>query len=356
MNKNKTLLIITLLLAATAALLFYSRSSSTLNPDISEFTVKDTASVTKIFMADKSDQKVLLERTESGTWKLNGKYGAMQENMQILLQTLANIEVREPVAKAAHDNILKMMAVKSVKVEVYQMKYRINIGSLKLFPREKLTKTFYIGDATMDNTGTFALMEDANTPVVLYMPGLRGFIATRFSTSETDWRVHTIFNKKLPEIKNIKVEFLDQPMESFKVENLNNTSLKLTRLFDNSEVAPYDTLKLVSFVNAFRKINYEVLMNDMEPQKMDSIMNSAPKHIITLETNDGQKQSIRTFVRLLPEPEIDIFDGSLITYDLDRMYGLVNDTDFVVVQFFVFDKILIPLSGFTTPAPLPAIN
>jgi len=97
-------------------------------------------------------------------------------------------------------------------------------------------------------------------------------------------------------------------------------------------------------------------MNDMEPQKMDSIMNSAPKHIITLETNDGQKQSIRTFVRLLPEPEIDIFDGSLITYDLDRMYGLVNDTDFVVVQFFVFDKILIPLSGFTTPAPLPAIN
>lgn len=356
MNKNKTLLIITLLLAVAAAILFYSRSTSTLNPDISDFTVKDTASITKIFMADKSDQQVLLERTETGTWKLNGKYNAMQENMQILLQTIANIEVREPVAKAAHDNILKMLAVKSVKVEIYQMKYRINIGSINLFQHEKLTKTFYIGDATMDNTGTFALIENANTPVVIYMPGLRGFIATRFSTSETDWRVHTVFNKKLPDIRSIKVEFIDQPMESFKVENQNNTSLRLIRLFDNKDIALYDTLKLVSFVNAFRKINYEVLMNDMEASKMDSIMSSAPKHIITLETKDGQKQSIRTFVRLLPEPEIDIFDGSLITYDLDRMYGLVNETDFVAVQFFVFDKILIPLSSFTGSPTQQVVN
>jgi len=356
MNKNKTLLVITLLLAVAAAVLLFSRSNSTLNPDISEFTVKDTATITKIFMADKSDQQVLLERSETGTWRLNTKYEAMQENMQILLQTLANIELREPVAKSAHDNILKMLAVKSVKVEIYQMKHRISIGSLKLFPREKLTKTFYIGDATMDNTGTFALMEGANSPVVIYMPGLRGFIATRFSTSETDWRVHTVFNKKLPDIRSIKVEFLDQPMESFIVENQNNLSLKLTRLFDNTVVAPYDTLKLVSFVNAFRKINYEVLMNDMEAHKMDSIMSSAPKHIITLETKDGQKQSIRTFVRLLPEPEIDIFDGSLITYDLDRMYGLVNETDFVAVQFFVFDKILIPLSGFTSSPSQKVLN
>lgn len=349
MNRNKALLIITIALAALAAILIYSRSNTTLNPGISEFSVKDTASVTKIFMADKFDQKVLLERKSQGNWLLNGKYDAQQENMETFLQTIANMEVREPVAKAGHDNVLKMLAAKSVKVEIYQQVYRINIGSIKLFPHEKLTKTYYIGDATMDNAGTFALMEDADAPVVLYMPGLRGFISTRFSTSETDWRVHTIFNKKLPEIKNIKVEFLDEPNESYMVVNENNQALKLVRLIDNKEVTMYDTLKLVSFVNAFRKINYEVLMNDMEPVKRDSIMNSAPKHKITLETKDGQIQQVRTFVRLLPEPEINVFDGSLITYDLDRMYGLVNESDFVIIQFFVFDKILLPLSTLTKP-------
>lgn len=349
MNRNKALLLITIILALLAAILIYSRSNTTLRPGISEFAVKDTASVTKIFMADKSNQKVLLERISQGNWKLNGQYDALQENIQTFLTTISNIEVREPVAKAGHDNILKLMSAKSVKVEIYQHVHRIDIGSLKLFPHEKLTKTYYIGDATMDNTGTFALMEGADSPVVVYMPGLRGFISTRFSTSETDWRVHTIFNKKLPEIKNIKVEFLDEPNESYMVVNQNDQSLKLVRLIDNKEVSGYDTLRLVSFVNAFRKINYEVLMNDMEPQRKDSIMSSAPKHIVTLETKDGQIQQVRTFVRMLPEPEINVFDGSLVTYDLDRMYGLVNERDFVIIQFFVFDKILLPLSSFTKP-------
>ncbi|HLN52593.1 MAG TPA: DUF4340 domain-containing protein [Lentimicrobium sp.] len=347
MRKNRTLVLATIVLALMAAALIYTRSNTTLNPEISEFAVQDTATVMKIFMADKSDQKVLLEKNASGTWKLNSKFTALQENVNTLLQTFANIEVREPVAKAGRDNILKMMASKSTKVEIYQLRFRIHFGKLKLFPHEKLTKTYYVGDATMDNTGTYALMEGADTPVVIYMPGLRGFIASRFSTLESDWRVHTIFNKKLPDIDNIKVEFLDQPAESYKVVNVNNQSLKLIRLIDNSEVKGYDTLKLVSFVNAFRRMNYEALLNDMEPQRKDSIMNSAPKHIITLTAKDGSKQSVRTFVRLLPKPEVNVFDGSLITYDMDRMYGLVNEEDFVIIQFFVFDKILIPLSGFT---------
>lgn len=348
MRKNRTLVIATIVLALMAILLIYTRSNSTLNPKISEFAVKDTATVMKIFMADKSDQKILLERNANGTWKLNSHFTALQENVNTLLQTFANIEVREPVAKAGRDNILKMMSAKSTKVEIYQQRFRIHFGKLKLFPHDKLTKTYYVGDATMDNAGTYALMEGANTPVVIYLPGLRGFIASRFSPLETDWRVHTIFNKKLPDIDNITVEFLDQPSESYKVVNVNNQSLKMIRLIDNTEVNGYDTLKLVSFVNAFRRMNYEALLNDMEPQRKDSIMNSAPKHIITLTAKDGTKQSIRTFVRLLPRPELNVFDGSLITYDMDRMYGLVNEEDFVLIQFFVFDKILLPLSSFTT--------
>ncbi len=346
MNKNRNLLIITIVLAVLAAVLLYSRSKSTLNPEISEFAVKDTASITKIYMVDKFDQQVLLERSPSG-WRLNSKYGARHENLDVLLNTLANMEVREPVAKAAHDNVLKIMAAKSVKVEVYQNKNLIDIGKLKLFPREKLTKTFYIGDATMDNFGTFALMENASSPVVLYLPGLRGYIASRFSTSETDWRVHTVFNKKLPDIKSISIEFIDNPQESYKVENINNEKLKLISLSNNTEVPGYDTIRLVSWVNSFRNIRYESLMNDMEPQRRDSIMDAAPKHKIILEAKDGSKQSIRTFVRMLPEPEIDVFDGSTVTYDLDRMFGLVNEEDFVTVQFFVFDKILLPLSAYT---------
>lgn len=347
MQKNNYFLLISVLLAVVAVLLILNRSKSTLRPDVGDFAVTDTASVNKIFLSDKSDNKILLERRKDGTWSLNGTYDAHVENLNTFLQTISNIDVREPVARAAHDNILKLLSTKSVKVEIYQSSYRINLGSLHLFPYEKLAKTYYVGDATMDNFGTFALMEGSETPVVIYMPGLRGYVGTRYSALESDWRVHTVFNKKLPDIKEIRMEFLEKPEESFRVVNNNNQSLSLYRLSDNQMITGYDTLKLMSFVNEFRNIRYEALLNDMDPVKKDSIIHSLPLHRISLELKDGTRQTARTFGRKLPKPEIDEMDGSVITHDRDRMYALVNnDKDFVLVQFFVFDKILLPLSYF----------
>ncbi len=347
MKKNRNILIVAIVLALAALFLIFNRSNKTLDEQISEFAVSDTASVSKIFLADKSDNKILLERQANGSWLLNGKYEAHVENLNTFLQTISSLQVREPVARAAHNNILKLLSTKSVKVEIYQHAFRIKLGNLKLFPYEKLSKTYFVGDATMDNFGTYALMDGADYPVVIYMPGLRGYVGTRFSALETDWRVHTVFNKKLPEIKQITVEFIEKPEESFRVVNNNDQSLSLFRLKDNAPVSQFDTLQLMSFVNSFRNIRYEALLNDMEPQKKDSIMNSLPLHVITLDLKDGSSQTARTFGRKLPVPEIDVFDGSTVTHDRDRMYALINnDKDFVMVQFFVFDKILLPLSYF----------
>jgi len=351
MQRNRYFLIITVILMLVALVLVLSRSKSTLRSDVADFAVKDTAAVIEIFMSDKSNNNVLLKRRSDRTWSLNENYDAHVENLNTLLQTISNIEVREPVARAAHNNILKLLATKSVKVEIYQKVYRISLGSYHFFPHQKRVKTYYVGDATMDNFGTYALMEGAKTPVIIYMPGLRGFVATRFSTLESDWRVHTVFNKKLPDIKEISVEFIERPTESFRVVNNNNLSLSLYRLSDNQSVSRFDTPGLMAFVNAFRNIRYEALLNDMEQQRKDSIMQSQPLQIITLTLKDGTRQTARTFGRKLPKPEIDVFDGSTVSHDRDRMYALVNnDKDFVMVQFFVFDKILLPLSYYTRPS------
>jgi hypothetical protein len=348
MNKTRITLLIALLLAIVAGFLILNKSNSTLDKSLYDFAVTDTASITRIFMSDKSDRSILLGRQENGEWLLNNEFKAHPENINTFLLTVANLAVREPVAKAAHNNILTLLSARSVKVEIYQNSHRIKIGQYKFFPYEKLTKTYYIGDATMDNNGTYALMEGSDSPVVLFMPGLRGYVATRFSTIESDWRDHTVFNKKLPEIDYISVEFPQQPEESYKVVNNNNTSLELVRLADNKTLAAYDTLQLMAFVNAFKNIRYEALFNDMETGRKDSITSVTPMHVITLKTKDGEIQDVKTFPRMLPEPEIDVFDGSTITFDKDRMYAYINnEKDFVLIQYFVFDKILLPLSSFT---------
>lgn len=348
MRKNRIILLVTLLLAITAGFLILNKSNSTLHKGISDFAVSDTAAVSRIFLSDKTDRKILLERKPDKSWLLNGQYDAHVENINTFLMTISKLEVREPVARAAHNNVVTLLASRSVKVEIYQQTHRIRIGNYKFFPYEKLTKTYYIGDATMDNIGTYALLDGADTPVVVYLPGLRGFVASRFSTAETDWRVHTVFNKKIPDISGIKVEFIQNPRESFRVVNNNNESLSLYRLSDYQAITRFDTLQLMAFANAFRNIRYETLLNDMDAHKKDSIVSSIPLHRVTLELKDGSTQTATTFGRMLPVPEIDVFDGSTVTHDRDRMFALVNnDKDFVMVQFFVFDKILIPLSAFT---------
>ena len=348
MNKTKITLLVALILAVVAGFVICNKSNTTLDKGLRGFSVSDTASITKIFLSDKADNSILLDRQKSGKWLLNNDFNAHTENVNTFLLTVSNLAVREPVAKAAHNNVLTLLSARSVKVEIYQNSHRIIIGQYKFFPYEKLTKTYYIGDPTMDNNGTYALMEGADAPVVLFMPGLRGYIASRFSTAESDWREHTIFNKKLPEIEFITVEFPDQPEESYKVINKNNKALELVRLADNKTLAAYDTLQLMAFVNAFKNIRYEALFNDMEVTRKDSITAVTPTHIITLKAVDGSIQDVKTFPRMLPEPEIDVFDGSTITFDRDRMYAYINnEKDFVLIQYFVFDKILLPLSSFT---------
>lgn len=348
MNKSKITLLIVLVLAVITGFLFFNKSNSTLDKGLRGFAVSDTASITKIFLSDKADNSIVLEREKSGKWLMNNDFNAHPETINTFLLTVANLAVREPVAKAAHNNILTLLAARSTKVEIYQNSHRLKIGQYKFMPYEKLTKTYYIGDATMDNNGTYALMEGSDAPVVLFMPGLRGYIASRFSTADNDWREHTVFNKKLPEIESITVEYPDQPEESYKVVNKNNTSLELVRLADNQTLTAYDTLQLMAFVNAFKNIRFEALFNDMDPHRKDSITGVTPTHIITLKATDGSVQDVKTYPRMLPEPEIDVFDGSIVTFDRDRMFAYIHDEkDFVLIQYFVFDKILLPLSTFT---------
>ncbi len=86
MRKNRVTLIIALILLLTAAALFITNSSTTLRKNESDFSVQDTASVTKIFLADKNNNEVTLERSAGGTWLVDGKYLAQKEKIIFVSQ------------------------------------------------------------------------------------------------------------------------------------------------------------------------------------------------------------------------------------------------------------------------------
>ncbi|MCF8297533.1 MAG: DUF4340 domain-containing protein, partial [Saprospiraceae bacterium] len=270
MKKNRLSIIITIILLIVAAFLIFKQTNTTNKSDLSNFAVSDTSNITKIFIADKQNREALLEKQTNGSWTVNKDYMAIQTNVEVLLKTILNLEVKKPVPLVSHNSVIKRMASIATKVEIYQNVYRINFLGIKLFPHEKLTKTYYVGDATKDNMGTFMLMENSSTPYVMNLPGFNGFLSSRYSAQLKDWRDHGIFKYKLSDIKSIKIEFLEQPQESFVCINNNNQSFSIKSLVDDKFLDSYDTLKVLDFISSFRDIRFETLLNDVDKKLKDS--------------------------------------------------------------------------------------
>lgn len=351
MKKNKLTIILTIVLIAIATLLIWNnRFLSTLHGSATDFSVWDTASVTKMYLADRLDHESLLERHPDG-WTVN-EYKAHDEKVNQLLNTLYRIHVRMPVSVASHDNIIKQMAVSSTKVEIYQIVPRINLfNKVKLFPREKCTKVFYVGDATMDNNGTFMLKEGADQPYIVNIPGFRGYISTRFAANPDEWRDHVIFQESLADIQSLTMEFGDDPMRSFRIDNVGKHQYKLTRLADNQDL-PLDTLKVINLLSSFSDLRYEELLtNKTEQKRMDSIRQSPFLHKITLENKQGEVKSMKSYIKKV-QSVFDIPETEWID-DADRMYAFIDDDkDLVLIQYYIFDKILKDVNYYIAGNPI----
>ncbi|MBI9033576.1 MAG: DUF4340 domain-containing protein [Bacteroidales bacterium] len=342
MKRNKLLIIITAVLAILATVFFINNTDGTLNSADNDFAIADTALITKVFLADKSDNAVLLERRKEG-WIVNGDYFAEPKMIKSLMKAMSGLAVKYPVGEAAQDNVIRLLGARSTKVEVYQIVYKIDLfNTIKLFPEERATKIYYVGNPTQDNVGTYMYMENGSIPYVVYLPGFRGYVSARFSTYLKEWRVKNIFSSKISDIKSVSVDFPKETQKSFKVNNQDTRNLELISLGNNNKVEQFDTLKVVEFLANFRDLNYEMLITGTKPDLEDSIRNAQPDLIITLEHTDGYKQVLKKFNKIVNP---DLVENELMDYyDRERFYALIeDDKDLVVTQYFAFDPVLRPI-------------
>jgi hypothetical protein len=321
MKKNRFILIIALLLAVAAAVLYFTRRNGTIRKELRDFAVKDTASISKIFLADRSNRQITLERQQDGTWKLNGKGKARPDAMKTLLYTMAAIDVRSPVARSAHNTIVKNLAAIGVKVEIYQ--------------RGELTKTYYVGGPTQDQLGTFMLLEGSSTPFVMHIPGFNGYLTPRYFTIESDWKDRTIFAYRQGEIKSVAVSYNEAPDNSFVVEG-DGTGNSFTLKKPDGTVVETKQKVLKTYIASYRKITLETYD---EPAHKDSVLKTAPAIVIQVSEAAGKTRTVNLYHKPNDTGNTDP-EGNVYRYDNERMYATVNDEGFCIVQFYMFNKLL----------------
>lgn len=339
MKRNNLIVLISLIvLIIVAVILFFNnyeindgnvqRKSSTLEV-LRDFAINDTAAVNKIYLVDKDNNEVLLER-EKGKWIVNDKFVARKGFVNVLLETIKRVKVANPVPKEKKDYVLRDLATNGIKCEIYQ--------------DDNLVKTYYVGGITQDNLGTYMLIEGSSDAFEVYLPGFNGYLTTRYNTSVKEWRNKQALSYKPDEIKNLEIKYPKKPEESFQIINnkgLNNYTLK--SINNDEELTNFDTLAVKQLINSFRKVGFEYYLED-EYQKhhLDSLKKEDPLIVFNITDKNGKSSKLSCYKRKNIKKQLDD-EGNPYKFDIERLYG-VKDGEVFVMQYYILDPLSVELS------------
>lgn len=350
-RKRRNLIIGIVVAIGIAALVVrhYGAKSSTFEQD---FHVSDTSTITKIFMVDKNSHQVLLTRQTTNndtTWLVDNKFAASQPMIDLLLETLNTMRIRQQVNKNAVANIIKDISGNSVKVEVYQDDYLINWfkGSLRLFPREKCTATYFVGRETQDQMASYMYREGDKFPYIIHIPGFRGYLTPRFSTSSYAWRSHRIVNLDVKQIQRVELDILAAPEESFAIYRDNdNFAMELTAT--HTRMPSFDSARVAQLLISMRNLNFDEYAAVVPNANMDTSFREGPRNILRITDTANVTHEVKTFVKYINPDDAKVITNPEMynTFDIDRLYAIIDNKDTVVLQYYVFDNILQPASFF----------
>jgi hypothetical protein len=335
MKKNRTSLIVTLILVIVAVyFLFFKDSFSTLGQKGNDFAVQDTASITKIFLADKNNRNATLTRVGPGKWLINGKYEARSDAIGSLLYTIKMVTVRDVIDPNGIQNVVNGLSSGGIKVEVYKGDERI--------------KLYYVGGPTADNLGTFMLLANPKTgenykqPYIVYIPGFDGYLTPRFIIPEEDWRDRTIWQYYPYALRSVSITY-PQSDSGFQINIIGKNKFDLKN--SAGQALSFDTIALKQYLTYYQSVSWNVTV---ETPKKDSILTSTPMAIIEVKDTTGKTTEVKLFNKKATSEIIQKY-GKDFKYDPDQMFALVNNKDFVLAEYYVFGKMLQKFTYFTHP-------
>lgn len=329
MKKNRTLIILTVVLGGLATYFLMKDNSSSFKTALRDFSVKDTAAITKIFLADRNGKSVTLHKNPEGKWFFNDSLSPRKDMIKSLMDVIYKVDVKENVAKSAYNNVIKTLSSTGIKCEIY-----LNNESTP-------SKVYYVGGATPDDLGTYMWMEDSRVPYITEIPGFNGYLTPRYCVSPTDWKEPIIFSYTPAEIQKISVSYTAFPQRSFELIR-NKNSFQISGKSGASSVQQVDSVAIDNYLDLFKSLSYESLETTLSPAQHDSLKQTNTLCSVSVTDIKNQQRSIDIYPMPVNEKSLTLQDslGKPLKYDVDRMIGYFQNTgEWVVIQHYTFDRI-----------------
>jgi len=325
MNRTTTILLILFLFLGAGAWYYQSQQGEkkiTLTDNDWDMAIDDLDSIHRIFFADRNGNSTKIERKD-GYWLYNDKYKARPNAVDVCLDAIRRVRLRNRPANAAVENMVKTVASQGIKVEIYNKE-----GDNML--------TYYIGGVTPDERGTYMMRDGSDNPYVMHIPAWEGTIRGRFFFGDKNWRDKTIIAEKVEDIDYVSVEYLKQKNKSFILQKQGR---------DYSVKPFYETTPLIektvkkgaveAYLVGFESLGAEAFEN--ENPFRDSISALQPFSIVTIKNNKGESKTLR----LHPIMDRDENGRPLPNRIVERYLADCPTTkDFYLIQHLVFGKML----------------
>ncbi|REK35846.1 MAG: hypothetical protein DWQ44_03310 [Bacteroidetes bacterium] len=338
-NLKKKQLILILLAAGLATLAAYfsmrDRSSS-IRQELKEFSVTDTVSISKIFIADKSGQSVTLTRNEESRWMLNDSLPPKPDMIFNLLEVIRRVQVKSKVPKSGYNTVVSNLASFGIKCEIY------------LKGQKKPAKVYYVGGHTADVLGTFMMIENSSMPFVTEIPGFNGYLTPRYNPSPIAWREPVVFREDPDEILSVGVIYSSFPMHSYELRR-EDGEIYISNPLNPSFKFRADSVLAENYLDLFRNVYYEFIDGKLSLFQKDSILNENPICKISLQKTEGEQRDISIYPMAINENSLTIEDslGNPLKYDLDRMYAFTQpENEWYVIQHYMFERLLRRIENF----------
>ncbi|GIV30759.1 MAG: hypothetical protein KatS3mg029_0110 [Saprospiraceae bacterium] len=298
-----------------------------------QFAVEDEDEIYKIFIARRDSITTVLER-KGDHWIVNGRYKARPNAMHNILEAITQVELKYVPPRAALDNIVREMAARGIKVEIY------NKAGKKI-------KSYYVGGVTADARGTYMLMEGSEQPMVVGLPNLDGQIRTRYDMVGDDWRDRTVFDYDPDDIQAVSIEYPLHRKHSFRLQR-KGSSFEVKPFYPDQIPVdqPVDKASCEAFLYNFQDLIAENFDNK-NPRRDSIVQNRIPFAIVSVTDREGETFS----ASFIPFWRANAASGGRTADEVERYFLDTSTGDFMVVQHGVFKKIFWSYEAFFEKPP-----
>jgi len=306
-NYRSTLVLLFVLLLLAGAYFLFNRGQSSIEGEDAQFAVKDTSHISQVnliaYRNSKEVQRVRLERNGK-KWKAN-QFEASSERVAILLKTITRLQVREPVHPNAKVNVIKMLSTDHIRVEI-----KSGNGD---------EKVYFVGEEPPIGSGSMMMVNGADEPFIVELPGHNGYLKPFYSANLNDWRENLLFNVPPQELKRLKIEYAGAD-SSFEL-------IQKDKGFILASGEKMDSLILMQYLSNLGKKSAQSFIDREMPRGLDSLKKNKPNIRLTITNNKNETTKIVLYNR---------------TDNVNTYFGWIEGkNELLLIQRFNMDALLV---------------